>query len=478
MKRWCFISILLVADFLIFLFSLFLAYQIRILLGSLFPSLFPPFNFTFLHFVFQFWIPALLIFILAYEELYTQNFIHTEEIKKIFKAIFFWFFLVFFLIGITKKTGEISRTIVILTGFCLTLFLPITRLGIKSLLLKNAIGVKRIFVVGVNENSLEVAKIFCENPHLGYKVAGFFDHNANPGTIEIKNQKLKVWSLECLDEFLKSKITDGVLISVDSFPNEKEFLNFLSIIQKLTSEILLVPEKKLFSLLINVENVPLYTSKMTVLRSKNSMNSSLNRFLKNFLDLSIALIFLPLVLIITIFIALLIKLDSPGPVFFTQERIGKNGKKIKIYKFRTMFANAEKELIKLIKEDENLAKEWNQKRKLTNDPRITRIGKFLRRFSLDELPQFINILKGEMSLIGPRPVTQEELDEYYKEFKYIYQQVKPGLTGLWQVMGRNEIDFPIRVLMDVFYVLNWSPWLDLYILIKTPIALITGKGAY
>lgn len=477
MRKWVFILTLIGIDFLAFFFSLFLAYKSRILLGNLFPNLFPAFNLCFSHFALSFWIPAILFFLLHYEGLYTQNFIHPEEIKRILKAIFFWLFLIFFVVGIFKKSGEISRTTIIFTGFYLIFFLPIARLGVKSLLFKKNIGTKKLLIVGVNEYTLEVAKIFYENPYLGYKIAGFFDNNPNPGFIEMKDQRFEIKFLKDLEKTLKTKIADGILLSLDLFPTEEKLLNYLCNIQKLCSEILLLPGKTAFALL-NMENLPLYISKIAVFKSKNNMNSALNRFLKNFIELFITLIFLPLVSILTILIAIFIKIDSPGPIFFTQERVGKNGKKIKIYKFRTMVTDAENNLEKLIKENENFAKEWNQKRKLMYDPRITKVGKFLRRFSLDELPQFINILKGEMSLIGPRPVTQEELDRYYKEYKNIYLQVKPGLTGFWQVMGRNEIDYPTRVLMDIFYILNWSPWLDFYILIKTPIALITGRGAY
>lgn len=143
-----------------------------------------------------------------------------------------------------------------------------------------------------------------------------------------------------------------------------------------------------------------------------------------------------------------------------------------------MYVDAEKRLEEILKKRKDYMEEWIKRRKLPNDPRITRIGKFLRRFSLDELPQFLNILKGEMSLIGPRPVTEEEIEKYYREYKKIYYQVKPGLTGLWQVSGRNEIDYPTRVVLDIYYVLNWSIWLDFYIFLKTFPAIIFGKGAY
>lgn len=466
-------------DFSIFLISLFLAYQVRIFLQKTFPEIFPTLNFPLSYFIIHtFWIPGFLIFFIALEGLYTQNFFYSEEIKKTVKSIFLWLFTVFFIIGIAKKSGEVSRLIIILTGIFLIFFLPITKLILKSFLFKKHIGIKKLFLVGVNENSLKVVNFFQQNTTLGYKVTGFFDSNPKAQiNEEIKNINLKIKPLKCLKKALKLKLADGVLIYLNKFSHEKDFLKFIGDLQKLTSEIYIIPDKKNLAFL-KFNSLPLFGSELTLFKYQNHTYSTLNKILKNIIDFSITLLFLPLVLALGIFITIFIKIDSPGPVFFTQERIGKDGKKIKIYKFRTMFNNAEYELKPLLEKNQKLAEEWNKKRKLPLDPRITRVGRFLRRFSLDELPQFINILKGEMSLIGPRPVTEEELNLYYKDFRNIYIQVKPGLTGLWQVMGRNEIDYPTRVLMDVYYVLNWSPWLDFYILLKTPIVLITGRGAY
>ena len=187
---------------------------------------------------------------------------------------------------------------------------------------------------------------------------------------------------------------------------------------------------------------------------------------------------MPIFLILFAVIAIFIKLDSRGPVIFKQKRIGKDGKPIYIYKFRTMYVNAEEKLKKLLKDNPDLRSEWEQSRKLKNDPRVTRVGKILRKTSLDELPQIINILKGEMSFVGPRPVLQEELDKYYKEFARFYYIVKPGITGLWQVSGRNDIDYERRVKLDVFYITNWTLWLDIIILIKTFKVVLKKEGAY
>jgi len=164
-------------------------------------------------------------------------------------------------------------------------------------------------------------------------------------------------------------------------------------------------------------------------------------------------------------LALLIKLDSPGPVFYGHERIGQGGRRFKAWKFRSMVKDADQVLEDYLSEHPELREEWERDRKLKNDPRITRIGRILRRTSLDELPQLWNVFKGEMSLVGPRPIVQEELAKY-GELSVFYLKVKPGMTGLWQVSGRSDTSYRERVELDVYYVRNWSVWLDLYILAR------------
>ena len=197
---------------------------------------------------------------------------------------------------------------------------------------------------------------------------------------------------------------------------------------------------------------------------------------KRILEIVLAAIGLIMAFIPGILLALLVKLSSRGPVFYKASRLGKDGVPIQVLKFRTMRVNADAELEKLLAENPELQKEWNANFKLENDPRITGIGKFLRRTSLDELPQFWNVIKGEMALIGPRPIVQDEVHYYGKDYK-IFASVKPGITGLWQVSGRSDVDYEERVALDVFYVNNWSIWMDYYIFFATINAVLFRRGA-
>ena len=192
-----------------------------------------------------------------------------------------------------------------------------------------------------------------------------------------------------------------------------------------------------------------------------------------FFSLIAILILLPIMLVI----AILIKIFDGGNCIYTQRRVGLNGKEFNIFKFRTMYTDADKRLENLLKNDLKAKEEWEKFFKLKNDPRVTPIGKFLRKTSLDELPQFFNVLKGDMSIVGPRPVTKEELIKFYKDKAELYKSVRPGITGYWQVTSRNDItSYEERVKMDVWYIENQSFLLDLKIILKTVLAMIRMEG--
>jgi Undecaprenyl-phosphate galactose phosphotransferase WbaP len=176
-------------------------------------------------------------------------------------------------------------------------------------------------------------------------------------------------------------------------------------------------------------------------------------------------------------IALAIVLDSRGPVFFTHMRVGKGGRLFPLRKFRSMVKNADQCLEQHLRDDPELAREWSLSHKLRRDPRVTRVGRWLRKTSMDELPQLWNVLRGEMSLVGPRPIVSAEAAKYGSAFD-LYKQVSPGLTGLWQVSGRTHARYRRRVALDCHYIRNWTLFLDLKILLKTVAVVVRGHGAY
>jgi Undecaprenyl-phosphate galactose phosphotransferase WbaP len=209
----------------------------------------------------------------------------------------------------------------------------------------------------------------------------------------------------------------------------------------------------------------------------NTLMQPLPNLMKRCLDLAIAVLGGVVLLPLFVLIALLIKIDSPGGVFYRQKRIGKDGQDLYVWKFRTMRVNADQVLADLLASDPALKKEWERDQKLKHDPRVTRVGRFLRKFSLDEFPQLINVIQGEMSLVGPRPIVVSETHHYEEIFEK-YKKVRPGMTGMWQVSGRNDTGYGSRVALDEYYINNWSPWLDIYIMIRTAREVIFHKGAY
>ena len=198
---------------------------------------------------------------------------------------------------------------------------------------------------------------------------------------------------------------------------------------------------------------------------------------KRFFDFYASLFGIIIISPILLIICLLIKFSSKGPIIYSHSRYGHNGKTFPAYKFRSMVQNADNILKDFLEKNPKQKKEWEEDQKLKNDPRITWIGKILRKTSLDELPQLINVLKGEMSLVGPRPIVENEIKKYGKNYS-LYKRVRPGITGLWQVSGRNNTTYEERINYDCYYVRNWSLSLDFYLLFRTIKVVLFREGAY
>jgi len=301
-----------------------------------------------------------------------------------------------------------------------------------------------------------------------------------------------------LDRLLGYKIV--ALMAMDQIPTTRQRRYFSSLLDfhrashlVLSSNVSLntgervlkdvVRERVPFSLIPQLQGVPVFGfdklaffSQDTIMLSyQNNLSQPLSRAGKIAFDVTLSLLFVTLSVIPMAIIALLIKLDG-GPVLFIHERVGFRGQVFRCLKFRTMVTNADEVLQDLLARDPDARTEWYENQKLTKDPRITRIGRFLRSTSLDELPQLFNVLRLEMSLVGPRPIVQQEIQRYEDDIDYYYD-TKPGLTGLWQVSGRSDITYKARVKLDCWYVRNWSMWQDIAIILKTVPAVFGRHGA-
>jgi exopolysaccharide production protein ExoY len=201
------------------------------------------------------------------------------------------------------------------------------------------------------------------------------------------------------------------------------------------------------------------------------------RFIKRTVDIVVSLVLFVVLLPFVLVFGHAILVDSPGPLLFMQRRVGRGGRDFSLLKFRTMVAGADALLTAHVGSDHELRQEWEETRKLRNDPRVTRVGRFLRKHSIDELPQILNVLRGDMSLVGPRPVAREELPLLGQRATDILR-VRPGLTGLWAVSGRSDVSYQERAALEYRYAVGWSLWMDLKILLRTIPVVLRGRGAY
>jgi Undecaprenyl-phosphate galactose phosphotransferase WbaP len=280
------------------------------------------------------------------------------------------------------------------------------------------------------------------------------------------------YSLEVQNETRDNGIKMALFASqsTDMKRSEMDYLYSLSL--SFSKLIYVMGESALSSLSMK----PLDLEGRPALRVQYSLLNPWAMRVKRLIDLVLCVLGSVIISPLLLFFAALIKLDSPGPVIYTQDRMGKDGKIIKLFKFRTMVVDSDRILRDMLKNDPALREEYRKHHKLRNDPRVTRVGRFLRKISLDELPQVINVLRGEMSLVGPRAYLPEEREQMGDSVKLILR-VSPGMTGWWQVMGRHDVTFKERLRLDKFYISNFSLWMDVYILIKTIWIVISAKGA-
>lgn len=392
--------------------------------------------------------------------LYTRRNTFQTELKHIFvshlSACVMLFALSFFL-----RFFHLSRGVILIAGVIGLFIFPFERYIVKWIMFRLRIWRKKVVIItseGVSDNFVN---FIGKNFYIGYSeplVVKFNPHifmNEIKRTFdEVKNADLIVHMKGIPLEIVEDIIEEGA-----SFAESIKIVPDLPYISLSTIEPQLF--EGTFLLQVNI-----------------NLAKPWNLWLKEVFDRFVA--FLAVILLTPLFalIALAIYFDDGLPIFHLQERIGRKGKKFKFYKFRTMFKDADERLKEYLKANPEREAEWNRFMKLKGfDPRVTLTGRVLRKFSLDELPQLFNVLKGDMSLVGPRPYLEREL-ERMGIHKDVIIKVKPGITGLWQVSGRNELSFEDRLKLDEFYVRNWSLWLDIYILIKTVWVVITGRGAY
>jgi exopolysaccharide biosynthesis polyprenyl glycosylphosphotransferase len=329
---------------------------------------------------------------------------------------------------------------------------------------------QRAIIIGAGETGQKLADYLYATPSIGISVAGFFDDKFPEGTLikyGSRNLGTVIGRIDTCYEFIKNEKVDLVFLSLPLRAEEK-ITRVVGTLGTSGHAVLMVQD--LFSFGIQ-------KARTQQLGELQVMDFYLFPRWKRVFD-----IFFSLIIILTTFplwlvIMLAVKLEDGGPVIFRHKRVMEGGKLFNCLKIRSMHLNAQSRLKELLDQNPSLMQQWREHFKLTDDPRITKVGKILRRFSLDELPQFLNVLSGEMSVVGARPVVPEELDKYYREIALTYCAMKPGITGLWQVSAREKaVDYPSRVELDRQYILNCSIWMDLKIILRTIWRVICAKG--
>ncbi|WP_072714042.1 undecaprenyl-phosphate galactose phosphotransferase WbaP [Rhodothermus profundi] len=366
------------------------------------------------------------------------------------------------------KQAETGRMLLAMGGPLALVMLPATRAFIKYILVRlNKWGVP-VVIYGCNGTVKELCAALRNERAIGYNPVGIFH-----GSPELWGEK--IWGIPVLGGLNQNTDEVPVALLIGEGLNKKLLEKLLDGPLSLYRRVIFIPSLPDSLPILGVRSCGL--AGRPAFEINRELTDPVAQVIKRLFDLVFVVGTLPLWAPLIAIIALLIWLSDRKAPFFMHQRIGYKGRPIRVIKFRTMVPNAQEVLETYLEQHPEARKEWEENFKLKNDPRVTRIGKWLRKFSLDELPQLWNVLRGELSLVGPRPIVEEEARKYGDKFD-LYLRVKPGVTGIWQVSGRNDTSYEYRVMLDSFYVRNWSIWLDLVILIRTIRVVLQGHGAY
>lgn|SRR5574344_206752 len=389
------------------------------------------------------WIILIVVLLLYSEKIYTTRFDFWSDTKKILKSLFYGFITVFTIITLSKISVDFSMKFLVVFFLISAFLLPIFRRVLKKILFGFEIFKIRVKLVSNSSQYDILKKEFEENWYFGYRVS--------------------------------KKKYDMVLISSKKFGIE-DLQKLIKIYSKKTRHLYVVPYMHHLDF-SHTNIIDYFNVRLSAIHIENRLLNGKNIFIKYIFEKLLVIFIFPFALLVHIFMFTFIKFDSKGPVIFKQKRLGFKGIAFSCYKYRTMYVNGDEILKDYLANNPDEVEYYNVYHKYKNDPRVTRIGRFLRATSLDEFPQFFNILKNDMNLIGPRPYMLNEKNKIGVYNEDILLKVKPGITGLWQVSGRNNITFADRIELDKWYIQNWSLWMDFVIFMKTIKVVLSKVGA-
>ena len=468
-----YVTILVISDAAMIFLAFWLAYYFRF---QLFVDYFASKEMVSLeHYRFLFYsMPFLWLGIFAVNGLYSKDNLlgGTREYSSVFRSATQGFLLIA-IAGFLEPPLIIARGWLFMTWGFTFMFVAVARFLLRRIvygLRRHGFFLTPAVIVGANEEGRWLAEQLLHWETSGLHLIGFVDKKA-PAAFPLFHHLVCLGSVEKLGEIIEQYRIGEVILASSAF-STRDYL--LEIFRRygVTDEVKIRMSSGLYEILTTSLTVNEFAYVPLVYVNKVRL-TGIDTIVKFGLDYVLATVSLILLSPFLAFISILVKISSPGPVIHKRLVMGLNGKQFHALKFRTMVANGDE----ILKKSPELMEELAKNHKLKNDPRITRIGAFLRKYSLDELPQLINVLKRDMSLVGPRMISPPEVS-MYKQFDMNLLTVLPGITGLWQVSGRSDISYEERVRLDMYYVRNWSIWLDLQLLFQTIPAVINGHGAY
>ena len=473
------VAILMLTDSMTIAFALELAISARTHFIPHFSAHVQPSTFPFSHYLVFGWLWMLLLMFLGVEGLYTRRRSIWNEVGHLTKAVGLGMGAFLAAVGVSHMSMVISRVTILIMTLNLLVLLPIVRYWVKRGL--GAVGLwrKKILILGLTDMAQLAMRGLTFDPFLGYEVAGLLDD-----ALSKQGDCVGVWREKRVHVLGTLADTKAVMSQTHSrdlliaMPGllEAKLLALVHELQPHCDSLYVVPQ--LWGLpIMNLQVDGFLRERVMMLKLSNNLAKPWNKWCKRAFDLVVGAILTLLVVPFCVALALFVKLDSEGPALFVQERLGYRGHNFFCLKFRTMEIDGDETLAEYLRNNPHAADEWQKYAKLRHhDPRLTRFGRFLRRWSVDEFPQLLNVLKGEMSLVGPRPYLPQEQSRIGDDLHTILS-ARPGMTGFWQVSGRNNLTLEDRVQLEAWYVRNWTFWLDCIVLAKTfKTILLPDKG--
>lgn len=464
---------LVVADMAVIVLCFWLAWVFRgKVISPLFPQ-WPKFTVQWPSFWPKIYMLGIWFAVFAYEKLYMKRRSIWEETRVLLKSASIASAFTLLALTFTRTEMIYSRWVIVLAWAFSLVLLPVSRDLVKTALFHLNLWKKRVIVIGSAESIAPVIQSIGQNRILGYQIVGcltddrsLIDSTVGGVTVLGHHDDVELWRERTLFE--------DIIVAFPNIPADR-LIELLRRWDGVAETIRYIPRTgELITSGVEIESI----GRVLSLTIRKNLHKPWNVLIKSAFDLLLSIVVLVPLLPLGLVIAAAVRLDSPGPAFFTQIRYGKRGRLIRIIKFRSMHQDADSRLETFLRDNPAAREEWAHYKKLRNgDPRVTKVGAFLRRHSLDELPQILNVVAGKMSLVGPRPYIQEELAEV-KQMKSVLFEARPGITGLWQISGRSNLPFADRLKIDESYIRNWTLWTDVIILVKTVGAILSGRGAF